>query len=468
MDTCSTSGSRATVRRSSSSSSRGDLFGAILARGPVASATADEAWLEALLAVEVALARAQARVGLIAEAHADAIEQACRSSAFDLEVIGREAAAAGNPVIPLVRLIREAVGGAAADEVHRGATSQDILDSAAMLVARRSVDHILGDLGRAAEAAAHLAATQRGTIMVARTLLQQALPTTFGLKAAGWMIGLDEAADGLLHVRDRRLAVQLGGAAGTMAALGPDGPALVAAFATELDLVEPALPWHTQRNRVGELASALGIAAGALAKPARDMVLLAQTEVGEVHEGVAGRGGSSTLPNKRNPVAAISALAAAHQAPGLVATLLGTMTQEHERAAGAWHAEWTPLRSLLVATGSAAAWLADATEHLVVDEGAMQANLDRAGGGLLAERIVDALAAPIGRQAAADLVGSTARNAAGAGDGFGAVLRSRVAERKELAAIDLDVLLDPRGYLGSADVLVERALALHRGRGAPR
>jgi 3-carboxy-cis,cis-muconate cycloisomerase len=228
------------------------------------------------------------------------------------------------------------------------------------------------------------------------------------------MNGLDEAADRLLDVRTHRLAVQLGGAAGTLAAFGDHGPAVVHALAAELGLAEPVLPWHTQRVRIGELASALGVMAGAVAKPARDVALLAQSEVGEVREGVPGRGGSSTLPHKQNPVAAISALAAAQQAPGLVATLLGAMAQEHERAAGAWQAEWPALRGLLSCVGTAARWLADSLGNLVIVKAAMAANVEKAGPSLVSES-----------------------------DG-------RVS--------------DPRDYLGSAGLLVDRALAAHAAR----
>jgi 3-carboxy-cis,cis-muconate cycloisomerase len=442
----------------------GSLFGPILERGPAAVAASDESWLAALVEVEAALARAQANVGLISRADAEAIEGACRSGSFDVDRIGREATAAGNPVVPLVRHLRQAVGQPAGDNVHLGATSQDILDTATMLVARRSIDAILADIAGAGDAAARLATAHRDTVMAARTLLQQALPTTFGLKAAGWMVGLDEAAENLRRVRDERLAVQLGGAAGTLAAFGADGQALVGAFAAELDLGEPTLPWHTHRARIAELASALGIVSGAAAKAALDIVLLAQSEVREVREGDMDRGGSSSLPQKRNPIAAVSARAAAAQAPGLVGTLLATMPQEHERAAGSWHAEWFPLRSLLVATGSAVAWLGDALEHLEVDPVAMKANLERGGGSLAAERLVAALSSVLGREAADALVTSVARSAAEGNTPFEILLKERIGESPEFSDVDVDDLLDPRGYLGSAGALVDRALAGHVAR----
>jgi 3-carboxy-cis,cis-muconate cycloisomerase len=278
--------------------------------------------------------------------------------------------------VALVRALREAVGPQAAGAVHRGATTQDIVDTAAMLVAARALEPLLADLRAAAGAAAAHARAHRGTPLAGRTLLQQALPTTFGLKAAGWMAGLDAAAARLEAVRRDRLAVQLGGAAGTLAALGDRALDVLGHFARELGLREPVLPWHAERTRVAELAGALGEACGALAKVATDIVLLAQSEVGEARErGDAGHGASSAMAHKRNPVAAVATLACARQAPGLVGNLLASMAGEHERAAGAWHAEWAPLRALLRATGSAAAWGRDALERLDVDAPRMRANL---------------------------------------------------------------------------------------------
>lgn len=360
------------------------LLDGVLARGPVREAVSDAAWLQAMLDVEAALARAEARAGLLAPDQAEAIERACRAERFDVAALGRAAADTGSPVVPLVRALAAAVGGAAAEHVHRGATSQDVMDTAAMLVVERASGLLLDDLAAAADAAARLAEAHRGTPMAARTLLQQASPTTFGLKAAVWMSGLDDAAERLETVRRDRLAVQLGGAAGTLAAFGPAGLSVLGHLADDLGLAEPTVPWHTVRTRVADVSSAVGAAAGVVAKPARDVVLLAQTEVAEVREGGARRGGSSALPHKQNPIAAVSALACAARAPGLVATLLASMVQEHERAAGAWHAEWRPLSYLLLSVGSAASWLADCLGHLQVDPARMRANLDATGGLLLA------------------------------------------------------------------------------------
>jgi 3-carboxy-cis,cis-muconate cycloisomerase len=361
--------------RSGAGRSGAGLFDEVLARGPVRAAVGDRAWLSAMLEAEAALARAQAALGLAPAAAAAAISAAAVPERFDPAALAFEAAGPGNPVLPLVRALRAAVPPEAAAVVHAGATTQDILDTAAMLVAYRALGPLLDDLTGAATAAAGLARRYRDTPMAGRTLLQHALPVTFGLKAAGWLAGLHQAAADLARVRAERLAVQLGGAAGTMDAWGGAGPDLVDRFATELGLVAPALPWHTDRTRVAALAGALASAAGVAGKVARDVTLLAQSEVGEVAE--AAPGGSSAMPHKRNPVAAVSVLAAAAQAPGLAATLYAAMVHEHERAAGAWHAEWRPLRELLITTGSAAAWLRECLTGLAVDEAALAANLAR-------------------------------------------------------------------------------------------
>jgi 3-carboxy-cis,cis-muconate cycloisomerase len=367
-------------------------------------------------------------------------------------------------VVPLVRALTGAVHGPAAGVVHLGATSQDVLDTAAMLVARRATAPVLDDLDAAGDVLAGLADTHRRTPIVGRTLLQQAAPTTFGAKAAGWLAGLDQAAERLAQVRGDRLAVQLGGAVGTLAALGDRGPAVLGFLAEELALAEPAVPWHTERTRIADLAGALASVAGAAGKPARDIVLLAQTEVDEVREAGEGRGGSSTLPNKRNPIAAIAAVACAERAPGLATTLLSSMLQEHERAAGAWHAEWLALADLLSTTGAAVAWLLDSLEHLTVDEERMRANLALGGGLPSAEAVATALAGAIGRLPAHDLVARAAAAAADSGGPFEDHLWAELAVQANLTRERLAELLDPSASLGSAEAFVDRALAAHEAR----
>jgi 3-carboxy-cis,cis-muconate cycloisomerase len=346
----------------------------VLARGGVAAVTGDEAWVAALLRTEAALARVQASLGVIAPESAAAIDDACQRVRPDVARLSADAAGSGNPVVPLVALLRSEVPDDAASSVHKGATSQDIMDTAAMLVTRDAMAVILADAQAAVDAAAGLARAYRDTPMPARTLLRQAVPTTFGLKAAGWLVALDEAALRLRTVRSQRLAVQFGGPAGTLGGLDGQGLAVLRGLAGELDLAEPVLPWHTDRTRIAEIAGALGELAGVAAKIGRDLTLLAQDEVAEVEEGAPG--GSSSMPHKRNPVAAVSAIAAAMRAPGLVASLLAAMAHEHERAAGAWHAEWLPLRDLLVTTGSALAWLHTALTGLTIDTAGMRSHVE--------------------------------------------------------------------------------------------
>ena len=348
------------------------VFDGVYARGRVPAQVSGRAWLQALLDFEAALARAQARVGIISADDAEAIAAVCDADRYDVAEIGAGAAEIGNPAGAVVKALKAAVDA----PVHHGATSQDAVDTAAMLVAKRALLPLRDDLHGAADIAARLAEEHRETPIMGRTLLQAAQPTTFGLKAAGWMIELDEAADWFGRVR---LTVQLGGPVGTVASVadGADDPAaglrVVAELARELDLDAPLLPWHTLRTHVGELAGALGVAAGAVGKAARDITLLAQSEVREVRERVGG--GSTSMPHKHNPVAAISALGCAQQAPGLVATLLAAMIQEHERAAGAWHSEWKPLTDLFTLTGSATAWLRESLDGLEVDAERMRANI---------------------------------------------------------------------------------------------
>jgi 3-carboxy-cis,cis-muconate cycloisomerase/3-oxoadipate enol-lactonase len=443
------------MRPSSSTSEPGGLFDGVLAAGSVRAAVADPAWLRALLDVEAALAVAAGRVGLVPEADAAAVAAACADMDVDaatIAAVGAEAAGSGTPVVPLVQRLRAAVPDDAARAVHVGATSQDIMDSAAMLVAHRALGPLLADLQAAADACAALADRHRDTLVTGRTLLQQALPLSFGLVAAGWLAGLDRARRRLAAIRAHGLAAQLGGAVGTLAGYGDEGVALLRAFAAEVGLAEPNLPWHTERTRIADLAGALGAAAGAMAKVARDIALSAQTEVGELAEG-GGEGGSSTLPHKHNPIRAIAAAAAAAQAPGLVATLMAAMPHEHERAAGSWHAEWRPLRALLESTGSAASQLRVSLEGLRVDTGRMRSNLDRSAGTLLAERVAGALRPALGAEAAHAVV----REAAAAG-----TLSSDPRITAHLSPARIADLLDPAGYLGSAGALIDRALAAAR------
>jgi 3-carboxy-cis,cis-muconate cycloisomerase len=448
------------------------LFDGVFSRG--AAATGSDAWLRAMLDTEAALARALERAGL-APAGAGAAVTAAASGTFDAGGIGRQAASTGNPVPALVAALRNAVP-AAADTVHRGATSQDIIDTAAMLLARSALAALAADLAAAADGCAGLAAAHRDTVMAGRTLLQQAVPVTFGLVAAGWLTSLDEAGETVARVRGERLAVQFGGAAGTLASLGADGPAVARLLAAELGLAVPVLPWHTDRSRILAVATACAAASAALAKIARDVTLLAQSEVGEVREGGGPggerRGGSSAMPHKQNPVAAIAILGCTRRVPGLVATLIAAAEQEHQRAAGAWHAEWEPFADLLRVTGSAASWGADLIGGLVVDPPRMRANLAATRGLPLAERVSELLAPALGRSAAHDLVARASEHAVAAGG----TLRESLLGEPELArevdgagitSAQIDAALDPAGYLGSAAAFTDAALDAHARRSLP-
>jgi 3-carboxy-cis,cis-muconate cycloisomerase len=439
----------------------------VFARGGAAEQVNDRAWLQAMLDVEAALARARALDGRIPEADAATIAAACQAERFDIAALGAQGMSTGNPVLAMVKALRATLPERVADHVHRGATSQDILDTAAMLVAKRALEPIAADASGAAKACAQLAERHRETPMLGRTLLQQALPVTFGLKAAGWLAGIESARSDLLATAERALAVQLGGAVGTAAAFGDDGVSLVAGLAHELDLAEPALPWHAERGRVAGIASALSLLAGALAKPARDVTLLAQGEVGEVRERpVDGGGGSSTMPHKRNPVAAVAVLACAGRAPGLAATLHAAMVQEHERAAGAWQSEWETLSDLLRVVGSAAAGAREMLERLEVDGERMRSNLRAAGDLVMAESVVRALAGQLGWWPAQELVRAAACRAATAGGTLREALLQTPEVRAVLAGPELDAALEPECYLGAARAFVDRALACYRPAGS--
>jgi 3-carboxy-cis,cis-muconate cycloisomerase len=436
------------------------LFSGLFVPHAVADATSDRAWVQAMLDFEAALAGAEAEAQVIPSDAAEAIAVACDADRFDPGSLGVDARAAGNPVVPLVRALTAAAGEDAGRWVHWGATSQDVMDSASMLLARRSLEAIDAELSAVAAACARLAAEHRDTPIAGRTLLQQALPTTFGLKAAGWLVGVVDARE---RLRALPLYAQLGGAAGTLASLGAEGPRVLALVAERLGLAEPPLPWHTQRLPVAELGAALALAAGAVEKVALDIVLLAQTEVGEVAEPAgAGRGGSSTLPHKRNPVGSARARACARDMRGAAAVLLGAMAGEHERAAGAWHSEWTALTDALALTGGAAAAIAEALDGLEIRPERMAANLEATGGLVMAESVSMAIAGTIGREEAHQLVAGAARRAADAGRPLREELLDDDRVREHLSEAEIDAALDPAGYVGAAGAFVDRALERYR------
>ncbi len=481
------------------------LFGGVFARGGVEAG--DTAWLQAMLDAEAGLARALERAGLAPAGSGEAVTATAKADNFDPNELGELAALTGNPVPGLARALARRVPQTAVSAVHRGATSQDILDTAAMLMAKRAIDVMLADLAQAADATAGLAEAHRASIMIGRTLLQQAVPVTFGLVAAGWLTSVDDAREGLAAVRSRRLAVQFGGAAGTLASLGEAGQQVAALLAEELGLALPVLPWHTDRLRIIDLGVALARVAAALGKIARDVTLLAQAEVGEISEGSASsagpagggptasrgadqrgadqrgadqrgadpqspaasprRGGSSAMPHKHNPVASIAILGCTRQVPGLLGILVSNSEHELQRAAGAWHAEWEPLAALLRLTGSASSWAAELLPGLVVDVSRMAANLTATKGLPLAEHVSSLLAGVLGGAQAHDLVAEAGARAVGAGLPLRDVLLAvpKLEERLSAAGItaeQIDSALEPAGYLGSTDAFITAALEAHR------
>ncbi len=337
-----------------------------------AEAITDGDWVAALCRVEAALTRAAVAVGLADAAAAERVEKLW-SEPVDVAALTRDAVAGGNPVIPLVEAVRSRAGDDAS-AVHVGATSQDVMDTALVLLARPVCATAAADLTACADRCADLAREHRDRPMIGRTLLQQAVPTTIGALVTGWGTALDASIVPLSSAA-AALPVSYGGAAGTMAAVHPHGPALRAALAAELDLPDPGRSWHADRTPVLQLAAALGVAAAVVGTIATDVVLLAQTEVGEVRE--AAPGGSSAMPHKQNAIAAITARAAAAQAPGLVATVLA-QTPELQRGAGPWHAEWPALQRLLQSAGGAASRLRTCLEGLAFDLDAVARNLGTA------------------------------------------------------------------------------------------
>ena len=428
----------------------------------MAAIFAPEMHVQQMLVFEAALARAEARAGVIPSEAAEAIASRCRVDLFDVHALYQEAALAGTPVIPLVKMLTSQVDAPSRRFVHWGATSQDAIDSALMLQMRAGLDVLLNDLTAICAACARLAEEHRHTLMVGRTLMQQALPITFGLKAARWLGLVARQTRALRAHRQHTLAVQLGGAAGTLASLGARGPEVARLLGEELHLPLPTLPWHTERDRVAEIAATLGIVAGAMAKIAGDIILLAQSEVGEVSEASApGKGGSSAMPNKRTPVDAINAVASAHLALGCVPLLLASLPQEHERAAGGWQAEWTALPNLFLFAASAVSRVRSAVEGLQVDSARMHANLELTRGLSMAEALSMALAVHLGKSEAHHLVETLSKQVMQSGGDLLQVARADTRVSALLTPDELTHALDPAHYLGSTDIFIDRALAAY-------
>ncbi|GAA4804373.1 3-carboxy-cis,cis-muconate cycloisomerase [Streptomyces ziwulingensis] len=451
------------------------LLSPVRAGTPVEAATGDRAWLQAMLDAEAALARAQASLGTLPKEAAAAITRAADADRLDPRALALAARETANPVVGLVRAFTAVVAEEderAAEYVHQGSTSQDVFDTGAMLVARRALGLVRADLARTAAALAGLAERHRETLAVARTLALHAVPTTFGLRAAGWRSLVLDAEARLARVHEGGLPVSLGGAAGTLAGYLEYAPAaaggrpdpgrytelLAEAYAAETGLAVPVLPWHALRTPVADLASALAFTAGALGKIAVDVQSLARTEVGEVAEpGGPGRGGSSAMPHKRNPVLATLVRGAALQVPALAAALTQCLVAEDERSAGVWHAEWQLLRECLRLSGGAARTAAELAEGLQVRPDRMRANLELTGSQIVSERVAARLAPVLGKARARALLTEAAHRAGVSGRPLAEVLAG-MPELPPGAAGELPALCDPAGYTGAATALVDRAL----------
>jgi 3-carboxy-cis,cis-muconate cycloisomerase len=430
---------------------------------PLADVFSDESTLQAMLDFEVALARAEGRLGVIPPAAAEAIERAAKAGSFAAATLARETLRAGTPGIPLVKALTEqvrALDPTAAHFVHWGATSQDVADTAIILLLKRAQALLAADHRRLESALRSLSDQHQGTVMLGRTLLQPAPPITFGLKAAGWMAAIRRGWTRLAAAFADALIVQFGGASGTLAALGDQGIAVGRALAEELGLACPDAPWHTHRDRLAALVAACGVQTGSLGKMARDIALLMQGEVGEAAEpGGPDRGGSSTMPHKRNPIACSLTLAAAHRVPGLVAAFLSAMVQEHERGAGGWQAEWPTVAAVIQATGLAAASMAEAAEALAVDGARMRANIEATHGVVFAERVLMMLGSTLGRDVAHQLLEQAARQSIARGRRLVDVLGEMPEVTRHLSMDALRDLDSPEAYLGVAEVFRTRLIS---------
>ena len=421
--------------------------------------------LARMLEFEAALARAEARAGVIPQAAADAIALQCDAARFDTGEIDAAARTAGNVAIPLVAALTRAVGAVDADAkgyVHWGATSQDAIDTGLVLQLRDALALIDADLARLAGALAMQARRHTATVLSGRTWLQQALPITLGVKLAAIVSALDRHRDRIASLRSRALVLQFGGAAGTLASLHERGLAVSDELGRELGLEVPDMPWHTERDRLCEIAATLGMLTATLGKLARDLSLLAQTEVGEADEPAApGRGGSSTMPQKRNPVGASIALAAALRVPGLVATMLQAAVQEHERGLGNWPAEWETLPQIVMLTAGALDAMAEVAEGLDIHVDRMRANLDLTHGLIFAEAVQMALAPAMGRDAAHSLVAGACRRASAQRAHLRDILENEPRVNDVLGREAIAHLFDPAAYLGQSRAYVARALVRH-------
>jgi 3-carboxy-cis,cis-muconate cycloisomerase len=432
------------------------LLGAVWSDPEIAAIFSDERFVAQMLRVEVALARAQERLGVIPAGCAERIAGAVEKLEVDFEPIRRSMELSGIPTIGMIDQLRAAVGGEAASYVHWGATTQDVMDTALVLQIREALDHMDGELHRIIANLAGLANRHRTTVMAGRTKSQRALPIPFGLKVAGWLAPLVRHRKRLEEMKPRLLVVQFGGAAGTLASLGDDGIAAIEALAEQLNLGVPAVPWHTQRDNVAELAGWLSLVSGSLGKMAQDVILLAQSEVAEVRESDdPSRGGSSTMPQKSNPVVSEAIIAAARANASLLSAMHQALIQEHERGAGSWQIEWLTLPRMFELTAGALNNALFLSENLVVDASRMRTNLEASNGLLLAEALNLALAPHLGRAKAKAIIQSAVQIALASDRHLVDVVRENVD-----TPLDWDALRDEANYLGASAAFIDRVLRL--------
>lgn len=422
----------------------------------------DQSVLQAMLDFEIALARAEARCGVISQSAAEVITNAAQAGSFNAAVLAEQTLRLGTPAIPFVKALTELVrakDSAAAGFVHWGATSQDVTDSALVLLLKQAQAVLRSDLDRLEQSLRRLSVEHERTVMLGRTLLQSAPPVTFGLKAAGWLGAIQRSRKRLEQSFRDALVVEFGGASGTVAALGKRGIEVGQALAADLGLAYPESPWHAHRDRLAALVCACGVLTGALGKLARDISLLMQPEVGEVSEPAGdGRGSSSTLPHKHNPVGCAATLASANRVPGMVSAFLSAMVQEHERGLGNWHAEWSTLASVVQSTGLAIAAMAEVTEGLIVDAARMRANIEATGGVVFAERAMMLLAEKIGRDQAQQILEKASRVSVAQGRRLRDVLAGMPEVSSHLSSASLHDLEAPEKYLGVAAEFERRLL----------
>jgi len=441
------------------------LFDAYFTARDMREVFCDQGRVQAMLDFEAALARAEARVGLIPASAVAPIQAACSAGLYDFAALGEAIATAGNSAIPLVKALGKQIAAQNAEAeryVHLGATSQDVMDSGLVLQLRRALELIENDLAQLGQILATQAERYVATPLAGRTWLQHATPVTLGMKIAGWLGAVTRSRQRLTELKPRLLVLQFGGASGTLAALGEQAMPIAQALAEELQLTLPEQPWHTQRDRVVEFGAVLGLIAGSLGKLGRDVSLLMQTEAAEVFEPSApGKGGSSTMPHKRNPVGAAVLIGAATRVPGLLSTLFSAMPQEHERSLGLWHAEWETLPEICCLVSGSLQQALLIAQGLEVDAGRMAHNLDLTQGLVLAEAVSIVLAQRVGRDTAHHLLERCCKRAVAEQRHLRAVLGDEPQVTAELSAAELDHLLDPAHYLGQAKTWVERAVAEH-------